>query len=183
MENTKTQSTQTPKKEKQVDTELIDPAAYKHIPGWGIDADPENDPTYPMKHYTGADHLRLMYKRPISQPQDMEILQSIERPELSSVFGTAPGPKGLSGMLRRFAFTKSEGHAGHWLTLMLADRVDVVEGLVEDIGHGILPNIPAEKGWGAKWEHDREGALRQIGTTLAITAAIAAFFLVRRSRN
>jgi hypothetical protein len=22
----------------------------KDIPGWGMDADPDNDPTYPMKH-------------------------------------------------------------------------------------------------------------------------------------
>ena len=33
----------------------------KNIPGWGIDADPENDPTYPMKHGNGADHERLNY--------------------------------------------------------------------------------------------------------------------------
>jgi hypothetical protein len=181
MENTKTHTKQ--EKENGVDSELIKPEAYKHIPGWGIDADPKNNPTYPMKDYNGADHLRLMYKHPKSQPQNMEILKSIERPELSSVFGTATPPRGLSGMLRRYAFTKSEGQASHWMTLILADRVDAVEGIVEDLGHGIIPNIPAEKGWPAKWEHDREGALRQIGTALAITSAIAAFFLVRRSRR
>jgi hypothetical protein len=34
---------------------------YKNIPGWGIDADPENEPTYPMKTYTGDDHKRSNY--------------------------------------------------------------------------------------------------------------------------
>ncbi len=29
-----------------MDKYLIDP---KSVPGWGIDADPDNDPTYPMK--------------------------------------------------------------------------------------------------------------------------------------
>ena len=28
---------------------------YSHIPGWGMDADPENDPTYPMKHWTAQE--------------------------------------------------------------------------------------------------------------------------------
>ena len=28
---------------------------FAHIKGWGIDADPENEPTYPMKNYTGDD--------------------------------------------------------------------------------------------------------------------------------
>ena len=32
----------------------------RDIPGWGMDADPENDPTYPMKHANGADHDRLI---------------------------------------------------------------------------------------------------------------------------
>ena len=31
----------------------------KDIPGWGMDADPENDPTYPMKRWNGADHERI----------------------------------------------------------------------------------------------------------------------------
>ena len=49
---------------------------YRHINGWGIDADPENEPTYPMKKYTGDDHKRIHYERPPLQPVDMEILHS-----------------------------------------------------------------------------------------------------------
>ena len=37
---------------------------YRNIPGWGIDADPANEPTYPIKNYTGDDFERLNYERP-----------------------------------------------------------------------------------------------------------------------
>ena len=36
---------------------------YAHIKGWGIDADPENEPTYPMKNWTGDDHKRINWER------------------------------------------------------------------------------------------------------------------------
>src|SRR5689334_13052187 len=76
----------------------------KDIPGWGMDADPENDPTYPMKHRTGADHDRLNYEKAPQQPIDREILHSIERPGVTRVFGTSTPPSGLSGVVRRFAY-------------------------------------------------------------------------------
>src|SRR4051812_30047640 len=75
---------------------------YRHIKGWGIDADPENEPTYPMKKYTGDDHKRTNYKRPVQQPIDIEVLHSNERPNISATFGTVSPPSGLSGVLRRF---------------------------------------------------------------------------------
>lgn len=49
---------------------------YRQINGWGIDADPENEPTYPIKKYTGDDHNRLLYERPPLQPVNVEILHS-----------------------------------------------------------------------------------------------------------
>src|SRR5690554_3177016 len=100
---------------------------FAHINGWGIDADPKNEPTYPMKDYTGDDHKRLEYDRPVRQVSDIEVLHSNERPGVSAVFGTSVPLSGLSGKLRRHAFMYSEGHFGHWLTLLLADRVNVVE--------------------------------------------------------
>jgi hypothetical protein len=65
---------------------------YKQIPGWGVDADPENEPTYPMKKYTGDDHKRLNWDRPIQQPASVEVLKSNERPNLSAVIGTSTPP-------------------------------------------------------------------------------------------
>src|ERR1700712_3408548 len=83
---------------------------YKSIPGWNADADPENEPTYPMKHYTGDDHLRSNWERPAQQVVSVEVLKSIERPNLSAVVGTPQPPSRLSGKLRRkaFKFTESE---------------------------------------------------------------------------
>jgi hypothetical protein len=43
------------------------------------------------------------------------------------VFSTALPPSGLSGVIRRIAYNIPESHARHWATLMLDDRVDVLE--------------------------------------------------------
>ena len=120
---------------------------YKQIPGWGMDADPENEPTYPMKNYTGDDHNRINYDRSVQQREDVEILMSNERPAITRVFGTSVPPSGLSGLIRRYAFKHSEDRYRHWIPLILADRINVVEGFLEDLGRGHLPNIAAERGW------------------------------------
>lgn len=152
----------------------------KDIPGWGIDADPENDPTYPMKRYTGADHDRLKYDRAPQQLTRTEILVSNERSSITRVFGTSAPPSGLSGVLRRFAFGFSEGSSGHWLTLILADRVNAVEGIIDDLAHGHVPNIFAERGWKAEWKYNRKGMIKNIAFGLAITSAVV-FLLAKRN--
>jgi hypothetical protein len=145
---------------------------HMEIEGWGIDADPKNNPTYPMKHYTGADHGRLNYERVSQQPVNIEVLHSNERPAVTRVFGTSTPPGGLSGMLRRYAFKFSEGSSGHWLTLLIADRVNVVEGIVDDLKHGHVPNIFAEKGWQAEWKYNRKGAIKNVAVGLVVTTAV-----------
>jgi len=154
----------------------------KNIIGWGIDADPDNNPTYPMKHYTGADHDRLNYERAPQQSQTIEVLHSNERPGLTRVFGTSTPPSGLSGMLRRYAFRFSEGSSGHWLTLLLADRINVVEGIIDDLAHGHVPNIFAERGWKAEWKYNRAGAVKTIAVGVAVTSALV-IFLAARNRS
>ena len=77
---------------------------HANITGWGVDADPDNEPTYPIKEYTGDDHKRINYEKPPQQKIDMEILHSNERQSVSAVFGTSVPPSGLSGVMRRFAF-------------------------------------------------------------------------------
>lgn len=152
----------------------------KSIPGWGIDADPENDPTYPMKRYTGADHDRLNYERPPQQYAHHEVLRSIERPANTAVMGTSVPPSGLSGVLRRYAFKFSEGSSAHWLTLILADRVNVIEGIIDDIAHGHVPNLVAERGWKAEWKHNREGVVRNVAIGVAVTSAVIVLLAARR---
>ncbi|HLL38038.1 MAG TPA: hypothetical protein VK357_00010 [Rubrobacteraceae bacterium] len=148
-----------------------DPAQVK---GWGVDADPENDPTYPMKNRTDGEHAGYSWERPPQQPVTVEVLHSNERPDLTSVFGTSTPPSGLSGVLRRLAFRYSESSYGHWLPLMLADRVSVAEGVIGDLKHGHLPNVFAERGLRADWEHNRSAlVLRILGRVVLISAAFA----------
>ena len=145
-----------------------------HIKGWGIDADPENDPTYPMKHWNGADYERFNYQKPTQQPIDMEIFHSIERPGISRVFGTSTPPKGLSGMLRRYAYANhSESTYLHWVPLVLADRIDVFQGMIDDLLHGHVPNIFAERGWQAEWKYNRKGMVKNIAIGVGVAAALA----------
>lgn len=154
----------------------------KNIPGWGMDANEENDPTYPMKHRTGADYERLNYERPPQQEKTVEILHSIERPGLTSVFGTVTPPSGVSGMIRRFAFNYSESTYAHWVPLVMADRIGVVEGILDDLRHGIFPNIFVEKGWKAEWKYNRKGLITKIAATVLVTTAIIALMSRKNKR-
>lgn len=151
------------------------------IKGWGVDVDPRNDPTYPMKHRDDGEHAGYSWKRPPQQPIDTEILHSIERPNVTSVFGTSTPPAGLSGVIRRIAFRYSESSYGHWLPLMLADRVSVVEGVLGDLKHGHVPNIFAELGWKAEWKHNRSSLVRRILIRVVLFTAAVAYFRSRRA--
>lgn len=163
-----------------IDRRIAD--THKNIEGWGIDADPKNNPTYPMKNYTGADHDRLNYERAPQQIQREEILKSNERPSLTRVFGTSIPPSGLSGMLRRYAFRFSEGSSAHWMTLILADRINVVEGIVDDLAHGHIPNIFAERGWNAEWKYNRKNLVRNVAVGVAV-ASVLVVLLANRNKN
>ncbi|WP_205504056.1 hypothetical protein [Rufibacter psychrotolerans] len=154
---------------------------YSHIPGWGIDADPKNDPTYPMKHRTDEEQRGYTWQRPTQQPVTVEVFHSIERPGVSAVFGTSVPPSGLSGKIRRLAFKKSENDYGHWLPLILADRINVVEGIIDDIKNGKFPNIWAEKGMPAEWKHNRSGLMQTAAIGVFLVAAVAAWKLGQRS--
>jgi hypothetical protein len=156
---------------------------YAHIAGWGVDADAKNDPTYPMKKRNDGEQAGYSWERPPQQPLTVEVLHSIERPNVTAVFGTSTPPTGLSGMIRRIAFKDSESSYGHWLPLMLADRVNVVEGVLDDLKHGHVPNIFAELGWKAEWKYNRKNLLRRILIGAAVTSAASAYLGSRRNHS
>ena len=160
-----------------MDNTTIDPSKVK---GWGVDADPKNDPSYPMKRRNNAEHAGYSWERPVQQPITVEVLHSNERPNVSAAFGTSTPPAGLSGMIRRFAFKYSESSYGHWLPLMLADRINQVEGVLGDLMHGHVPNLPGELGWGAEWKHNRKSLVTRVLVGAAIIAAAAAYARDRR---
>ena len=156
---------------------------YSHIKGWGIDANPENDPTYPIKHRTDAEQEGYSWERPPQQRVDVEVLRSIERPNVSAVFGTSTPPSGLSGKIRRFAFKYSESSYGHWLPLLLADRVNVVEGIIDDLKRGYIPNIFAERGGKAEWKHNKKGLATKVLVGIVVTTAVVLLFKSSKNRR
>jgi hypothetical protein len=97
------------------------------IPGWGADLDPADRPSVPRERFdpnlSGAH-----WEHPERQPEKWPRERSVEHTELPPVFGTTCPPKGLSGVVRKYAYAKySEGRAAHWLLLMAGDRIDTVE--------------------------------------------------------
>jgi len=151
----------------------------KGIPGWGVDTDLKNDPTYPYRERDKEDHSG-QWQRPAIQPVNVELLQSIEYTRRPAVVGTSTPPSGLSGTLRRLAFKKSESNLLHWALLLGADRVNMVEGLVQDLSHAKVPNIPAERGWPAGWRHNKSGMLAKGAGTVALLALAAGWARRRR---
>ena len=154
----------------------IDPSQVK---GWGADADRGNDPTYPIKRRNDGEHEGYSWERPAQQPETVEVLHSNERPNLSAAFGTSTPPAGLSGVIRRFAFRYSESSYGHWLPLMLADRVGVVEGYLEDLSRGHVPNVFAERGWKAEWQHNRKSLVTRVAVGAVLASAAVAYLSSR----
>lgn len=157
-------------------------AKFAHIKGWGVDINPKNDPTYPMKDpRTDVEQRGYTWERPPQQPITVEVLHSNERPNVSAVFGTAAPPSGLSGVLRRYAFTHSESRLMHWIPLVVADRINVVEGILDDFRHGTVPNIFKEKGLKADLDVNRAGLARNVLVGAAIATAVV--FLMARSNR
>jgi hypothetical protein len=163
----------------KMENRVTDPSQIK---GWGVDANPKNDPTYPMKNRNDGEHAGYSWDRPPQQPKSVEVLHSNERPNVTAAFGTSTPPSGLSGIIRRFAFKYSENSYGHWLPLMLADRVGVVEGVLDDLRHGHVPNIFAERGWKAEWQHNRKNLVTKVAVG-AVVASLAITYLRSRRDN
>jgi hypothetical protein len=148
-----------------------------HIKGWAIDANPKNDPTFPMRQRDGETTKSYDWPRPTLQTPHTEILHSNERPNLTAVFGTSSPLSGLSGMIRRFAFRYSEGKVIHWLSLLLADRVNVAEGVADDFAKGRVPNLLGERGIKAQWKHNPEAVATKVIVGAAVLTAV--YFLVK----
>jgi hypothetical protein len=115
------------------------------IPGWGVDLNPQDRPAVPKENFnpegTGA-HWHFPERQPELYPRE----KTPEHKFLTPVFGTSCPPKGVSGVIRRYAYRYSEGRLAHWLLLMGADRVDVLESRVTGALRGRPDNPIAESG-------------------------------------
>lgn len=147
--------------------------------GWGADLPLENRPAVPMERKP-ARLQGVHWDHPEQQPQRVKVLHSVERPGITPVFGTTVPPRGLSGLLRGVAFRYSESDLRHWLLLLAADRVNVGEGVVDDLLTGRVPNVPAEMGLRAEWQHNPRGAVHKVGL---VVGAVALLYLMRRRRR
>jgi len=161
------------------DTRPRHPAHKDSIAGWGSDLDRAKRPGVPMERRPA----RLPAHRHDIAPQalDTEVLHSSERPGVTPLFGSPVPPRGISGWIRRLAFGYSENDLRHWLMLLFADRVNVVEGLVDDVAHGHVPRLYAETGGRAELKHNPAAAARKAATLVAVAGA--GYWLWKRSRS
>lgn len=126
------------------------------IPGWGADLDRSQRPAVPKERT--PPRLDVPWDAPAQQASGIRVLHSIEREGITPVFGTSVPPSGLSGLLRKRAFRRSENDVRHWTMLLLADRVNAVEGVFSDMRR-------ASRG-------------KQVASVAAV--ALAAWWLLRR---
>jgi hypothetical protein len=163
--------------------ENTDPQARQKQPpagiqGWGADLDPAVRPAVPMER-TPPRFVQPNWEEPEQQPRTVKVFHSTERPGLTPVFGTSVPPSGLSGLLRAGAYRFSENDIRRWGMLLFADRVNVLEGIVDDLAHGHVPNLFTEMGGPAEWRHNRNGFIRKA----MIGGAIVGLLLYVNSRR
>lgn len=131
------------------------------IPGWGVDLDPADRPSYPKEKFdlgaTGA-HWEIPDQQPERWPRE----RSIEFGRLTPVFGTSTPPSGLSGKIRRFAYRYSEGRAAHWLLLLAADRVNATEAHLKSLASAHPDNPVTQTGIRSEFTH--HGMKSRLGT-------------------
>ena len=120
------------------------------IPGWGVDLDPRDRPSVPREWLAPDARSEFPERQQERRPRE----RSIEHETLPPVFGTTYPPKGLSGLVRRYAYGSfSEGRAAHWLLLLAADRIDVAESRVQAILAGEPDNPITELGIRSEFTH------------------------------
>ena len=137
------------------------------VPGWGVDLDPAERPAVPRERIdlepTGA-HWTVPERQPEFRPRE----RSIEHGMLPPVFGTSQPLHGISGIIRRTSYARySEARAAHWLLLILADRVDVVE----NVGRSLISRHPDNPlvGTGLRAELTHHGLGERLGSRRADT--------------
>jgi hypothetical protein len=152
----------------------------QRIPGWGSDLDHKNRPAIPMER-TPPRFIHVPAGQPVQQAQTVEVFCSPERPGITPIFGTAQPPKWVSGAIRRLAYKLPENDLRHWLMLIAADRVNMVEGIVDDLRHGHVPNVLGEMGIRSELRYNPAGLVRKALITGAVVGGIMVL-LNRRKR-
>ena len=124
-------------------------ALRARIPGWGVDLDPADRPSFPREVFDPAG-TGAHWDYPEEQGGREGRERSIEHGQLTPVFGTSAPLKGVSGAIRRYAYRYSEARAAHWLILMAGDRVDAWGSLLASLATKHPDNPIAETGVSAE---------------------------------
>jgi hypothetical protein len=151
----------------------------RRIPGWGSDLEPARRPGVPRDAAPDIGPETLYPPIPRQVPR-VKIHKSTEHGQLTPVFGTSCPPTGLSGRMRDFAYHYSEGRMLRWLTLMAADRVNMIEDIVNDLAHGHVPNIPKEMGIRAELRYNPRGFAKKVAITGIALVLVTAYVRSRR---
>jgi hypothetical protein len=157
------------------------PRDYRKIPGWGVDL--EHRPSYPKELPSDVMTVRGEV-RDWQIPHD-KVHLSVEHPNLTPVFGTSCPPRGLSGLLRDYAYKFGEGANRHWMTLILADRIDILESTIIDALRGHPDRFIQEKGWKANVKYGISPSMKRalaVGGVVAGLTAIGYFLATRDER-
>ncbi|WP_006242779.1 hypothetical protein [Mycolicibacterium tusciae] len=135
----------------------------ERIPGWGVDLDPADRPAVPRMRFD-PDATGAHWEIPEQQHENWPRERSIEHERLTPVFGTSTPPRGLSGVIRRYAYRRySEGRAARWLLLIGADRVDAIESHLASFVT-LRPDNPITE-TGVLTEITHNGWKARVGTT------------------
>ncbi|MDB5776928.1 MAG: hypothetical protein JWP38_3061 [Herbaspirillum sp.] len=177
-------STQSPRDHSAIALQSSDGATaqrdFSHIQGWGADLDHKNRPAYPMER-TPPRLEGAQRTQPVDQPVRSKVYHSVERPGITPIFGTSTPPSGLSGKIRDVAYKLSENDIRHWLLLLLADRVNVVEGIGQDLSSGHIPNIFSEMGAKAELRYNPAGLARKAAIASAVVGI--GYYLIKAKKK
>lgn len=113
---------------------------HRDRPVLAADLPAQERPGVPMEHapqaLTPAAPQQIERQRP-----RRGVIHGRGRP-MTPVFGTAQPLSGISGILRRIAYNVRETRARHWMLLLMADRVDVMEHRIAKLVK-VLAIVPA----------------------------------------
>lgn len=91
---------------------------------WGIDLDPSRRPGVPMMRENPQPFPNTRFP-PERQPgEPSSPLHGRPNKPMPPVFGTAVPLRGLSGVIRKLAYSYPDHYPRHWLLMMLGDRVE-----------------------------------------------------------
>ena len=154
------------------------PDDYRKINGWGADLDPAKRPAVPKELPSTVMTARGDVKH--WQEPRVKIHVSNEHPGITPVFGESCPPRGISGLIRDYAYQYGEGTNRHWMTLMLADRVDVYESAIADMLRG---DYAHNKGWSAYKKYGDSNRGRYLTLGLAALGAVALGLVLTTAMN